>query len=253
MNESLGQVYGRYGSPITIVFGPIVAPRTYLRALHLLLMFPMGIAYLVGLVVVSSVAITFVGAPIMVAVFHVTFEFGGVIPAVDTVREGLVLVPIGLFALLAGVHLVNLVSAWHAVWARLMLASRVKNIPTIPEDIGPAPSDLNGGVVDLEGQPAAVVPGGNQAFEPTGLSLLTRREQEVLRLIAQGYSNAEIAEAFVISEGTVKTHIKRVLSKLDLGDRTQAAAYAYQVGFVKAGVLVRGSPGPIQMADFSRR
>ena len=50
-----------------------------------------------------------------------------------------------------------------------------------------------------------------------------------MQLIAPGYSNAEIAEAFVISEGTVKTHVKRLLGKLD---RTQAALFAYEVGFV---------------------
>ena len=55
MNESFGHIYGRYGSPLTIVFGPVVAPRTYLRALHLLLMFPMGIAYFVGLVVTLTI------------------------------------------------------------------------------------------------------------------------------------------------------------------------------------------------------
>ena len=55
MGEAIGQVYGRYGSPLMMVFGPVIAPRTYLRALHLLLMFPMGIAYFVGLVVTLSV------------------------------------------------------------------------------------------------------------------------------------------------------------------------------------------------------
>ncbi len=68
-----------------------------------------------------------------------------------------------------------------------------------------------------------------------GLDALTRREKEVLGLIARGHSNAEIAEAFVISEGTVKTHVKRVLSKLDLRDRTQAASFAYEIGFVQPG------------------
>ncbi len=55
MKEAIGQVYGRYGSPLTIVFGPVIAPRTYLRALHLLLMFPLGIAYFMGLVVTLTV------------------------------------------------------------------------------------------------------------------------------------------------------------------------------------------------------
>jgi DNA-binding NarL/FixJ family response regulator len=68
-----------------------------------------------------------------------------------------------------------------------------------------------------------------------GLASLTRREKEVLGLIARGHSNAEIAEAFVVSEGTVKTHVKRVLAKLDLRGRTQAASFAYEIGFVKPG------------------
>lgn len=66
------------------------------------------------------------------------------------------------------------------------------------------------------------------------LDALTNREREVLTLIARGYSNAAIAETFVISEGTVKTHVKRVLSKLGLRDRTQAAIYAYETSFVVA-------------------
>jgi DNA-binding CsgD family transcriptional regulator len=66
------------------------------------------------------------------------------------------------------------------------------------------------------------------------LDALTTREREVLALIARGYSNAAIAETFVISEGTVKTHVKRVLAKLGLRDRTQAAIYAYETNFVVA-------------------
>jgi NarL family two-component system response regulator LiaR len=62
---------------------------------------------------------------------------------------------------------------------------------------------------------------------------LTEREQEVLRLIAQGMSNAEIAATLSISEKTVKAHVSNVLSKLYLVDRTQAAVFAWREGFVK--------------------
>ena len=62
---------------------------------------------------------------------------------------------------------------------------------------------------------------------------LTERELDVLKLIANGYSNSQIAEELVISENTVKGHVSNILSKLHLADRTQAAVYAWQKGIVK--------------------
>lgn len=340
MHDSFGQIYGHYGSPFTRAFGPIIAPRTYLRALHLLLMFPIGIAYFVGLivtltiggaliwtlvgpvvlivalyfsrwagdveawlvrhvtqiqlrrpptaiemgqsfrsqlytrlidrntwtglvylvlqfpigigifvslVVVISVGMAFVGAPIILMFSDSAIEFGGVIPEIDTVSKGLLLVPIGLIVLFAGVHFINAVSALHAWWARLMLASKAKTIPTIPEGVGPLEHGPIVGPDDLTGKPESVFSSRALAPEPAGIASLTPRERDVLHLIAQGYSNAEIAEAFVISEGTVKTHVKRVLSKLDLRDRTQAAAYAYQTGFVELEKEVHGLSEPIHL------
>ncbi|HZC77119.1 MAG TPA: response regulator transcription factor [Ktedonobacterales bacterium] len=63
--------------------------------------------------------------------------------------------------------------------------------------------------------------------------LLSEREQEVLRLVADGCSNAAIAEQLVISEYTVKNHVSNILGKLHLADRTQAAVYAWRTGLMK--------------------
>ncbi|WP_104116515.1 response regulator transcription factor [Arthrobacter sp. B1805] len=71
------------------------------------------------------------------------------------------------------------------------------------------------------------------------LGELTPREREVLEAIAEGLSNAELAARFFLSEATIKTHVRRILTKLDLRDRVQAVVYAYE-----NGIVVPGPAGP---------
>ena len=82
-----------------------------------------------------------------------------------------------------------------------------------------------------------LVAGAARASEPPAefrhqLLRLTERERQVLLLVAQGRSNAEIADLLVIAESTAKTHVKRVLAKIDAHDRAQAVVFAYRSGLI---------------------
>jgi DNA-binding NarL/FixJ family response regulator len=92
-----------------------------------------------------------------------------------------------------------------------------------------APSVTRRLIADFARQPPAVV-GAPAALDP-----LTSRETEVLRLIGQGLSNAEISDTLIIAAETTKTHVKRILAKLALRDRAQAVVIAYESGLIIPG------------------
>jgi DNA-binding NarL/FixJ family response regulator len=92
-----------------------------------------------------------------------------------------------------------------------------------------SPSVTSRVIERMAGQPSP------DAMRDARLRELTPRETEVLSLMARGLSNAEIAATLVIEESTVKTHVKRILAKLDARDRVQAVIFAYESGLSSAG------------------
>jgi DNA-binding NarL/FixJ family response regulator len=79
--------------------------------------------------------------------------------------------------------------------------------------------------------------------KPAAFAELTPRELEVLRLVARGLSNGDIARELVVGEATVKTHVARIFMKLDLHDRAQAVVLAYETGLIQPGATTPVSPG----------
>jgi DNA-binding NarL/FixJ family response regulator len=111
-----------------------------------------------------------------------------------------------------------------------------------------APEQLADGIRAVAGGEALLAPsvtrrlieefariGPARHAHPEGLDELTPRELEVLRLLARGMSNAEIAETLVLGDTTIKTHVTHVLSKLGLRDRVQAVVLAYESGLITPG------------------
>ena len=107
------------------------------------------------------------------------------------------------------------------------LAQKIRNVAAGKVELDPS---VAGAVVNAMSHTAA--PPAPRPPSAAPADDLTPRERDVLRLLATGASNREIAEQLVISEGTVKNHISNILSRLGLRDRTQAAIYAKEQGYI---------------------
>ncbi|MEE8422823.1 MAG: sensor domain-containing protein [Dehalococcoidia bacterium] len=219
----------------TQVWTRLIDPTTWAGLLYLFVQFPLGVAMFVLMVVGGAVSGALIASPFLPEPEQFTLNLRWWELTEQT--SPAVWAPAGVLLFVVMAHVVNAVSALHALWARLLLGSRAKNVPAIPDL---APDEPDGGPPDDENAAAPSLPSPplGTAEQPafagaTLLRSLTPREREVLLLVAQGYSNAEIAEAFVISEGTVKTHVKRLLSKLGRRDRTQATIFAYEAGLMQ--------------------
>jgi hypothetical protein len=199
----------------TQVWTRLIDPTTWTGLVYLFVQFPIGIAMFVRLVVIGTVSGALITAPLLlwldVTNIGLLLVGAGVneihlgVTVMDRPFEALFLVPIGVAVLFAGIHLVNIASALHASWARLMLGSRAQRVPSVaptPEGTSPPepPPVPEGGQPVAMQPPSPTVPelDASEGTTPgsvgaTRIAELTPREQEVLQLIARGYSNAEIA------------------------------------------------------------
>jgi len=108
-------------------------------------------------------------------------------------------------------------------------------------------------IAEFARRPASPVPARHAALQQ-----LTEREREVLGLVGRGLSNTEIAEQLVVSHATAKTHVVRILAKLQARDRAQLVVMAYETGLVRPGSYARltsmiaKDPPPETVRDLSR-
>lgn len=232
----------------------LVDPTTWTGLVYLVAQFPIGIAAFVTLVVIYAVSGAAVIAPLIeMATDGPVFDLDGIGIVLDTPFEALVLTPIGLVGLIVASHVILVFSSIHGWWARLMLGSRstrVANLTATPPTGGDGPGpgittsspvpainpDLGPGSIPVAESPDPPITSSSPSIlalapDPSDTAVLrelTAREQEVFMLMAHGDTNADIAELLFVSEGTVKTHVKRVLSKLEMRDRTQVVVFAYE-------------------------
>ena len=238
----------------------LVDPTTWTGLVYLAIQGPVGVAAFVSLVVAFTVSGAFMFAPVIVYFSNEPaelFTFGDAAVTFDTPLQALQLTPFGVLGFLLAVHLVLVFSSVHGWWARLMLGSRSTRISGGPSPAraddrpGPAATSPHREVTpdpraevtprpvgespapDIQGKILTLVPEPSEAESPfvppaAATSELTDREREVFMLMARGGTNADIAEELFISEGTVKTHAKRIFSKLELRDRVQLVVFAYE-------------------------
>ena len=247
----------------------LVDPTTWTGLVYLAVQWPIGVVAFAILVGAGATSVVFMLAPGMISltgqplevVWPFAFVSGDGTATFDTPVEAIPLVPLGVLGFVFTTHLVLVFSSLHCWWARLMLGSRSTRIvsepPPPPQDGGGEPATVNAHSVEtaphephpnvnqsLMGQSSAATvtegllttmrdpPMPKFALNAAAIEELTDREREVFMLMARGYTNADISEELFISEGTVKTHTKRILSKLELRDRTQLVIFAYEHGLV---------------------
>ena len=249
----------------------LVDPTTWTGLVYLAVQWPIGVVAFASLVGVGATSVVFMLAPAIISftgqplelevVWPVAVVSGFGIATFETPFEALLLTPIGVLGFVFTTHLVLVFSSLHCWWARLMLGSRSTRIvsepPPPPQDGGGEPATVTAHSVEaaphephpevnpslMRQSSAATVTEGllttmrdppkpQFALNAAAIEELTDREQEVFMLMARGYTNADISEDLFISEGTVKTHTKRILSKLELRDRTQLVIFAYEHGLV---------------------